>query len=52
MMFGSVAVATLWTTIKRAIGPRQDQPPSLDPDSVGPPPPADDRQPIAIASGM
>ena len=31
MVFGSGAVTSLWTTIKRAIGHRQDQPPSRDP---------------------
>jgi len=44
MMFGSGAVTSLWTTIKRAIGHHQDQPSSRDPESVGPPPPPDDRQ--------
>ena len=45
MVFGSGAVTSLWTTIKRAFGPRQDQPPSLNTESVGPPLPPDDRQP-------
>ena len=45
MVFGSGAVTTLWTTIKRAFGPRQDQPPSLNTESVGPPPPPVVRQP-------
>jgi len=45
MVFGSGAVTSLWTTIRRAIGHRQDQPPSLDSESTGPPPPPDDRQP-------
>ena len=44
MVFGSGAVTSLWTTIKRAIGHRQDQPSSWDPESVEPPPPPDDRQ--------
>ena len=30
MVFESGAVTTLWTTINRAIGPTQDQPPTLD----------------------
>jgi len=43
MVFGSGAATSLWTT-KRAIGHRQDQTPSLDPESVGPPPISDDGQ--------
>ena len=45
MVFGSGAVTSWWTTIKRAFGPRRDQSPSLNTESVGPPPPPDDRQP-------
>jgi len=44
MVFGSGAVTSLWSTIKRSIGHQQVQSPSLDPESVGPPPPLDDRQ--------
>ena len=44
MVFGSGAVTSLWTTIKRAIGHRQDQPPSRDPETLGLPLPPDDRQ--------
>ena len=45
MVFGSGVVTTLWTTIKRAISPRQDSPQNLDSQSVGPPPPPYGRQP-------
>jgi len=45
MVFGSGAVTTLWTTIKRAISPRQASPQNWDSESVGPPLPPDDRQP-------
>jgi len=45
MVFGSGAVTTLWTTIKRAISPRQDPPQNLDSEFGGPPSPPDDRQP-------
>ena len=41
MVFGSGAVTTLWTTIKRAISPPQNP----DSESVGPPFSPDDRQP-------
>ena len=45
MVFGSGAVTSLWATIKQTIGPRQDQSPSLNTESVGPPPSPVVRQP-------
>ena len=45
MVFGSEAVTSLWATIKQTIGPRQDQSPSLNTESVGPPPSPVVRQP-------